>query len=121
MGEWIIILVVMLLLFGRRLPEVGKSLGRGIVEFKKGIKGVEDDVETQSTARPPQPYTQQLPPGQPQQQAPWPQQNQHAQQYPAQPYPAQQGPAGTYPAQQPYPPQGFPMGGPGMAPPAAPQ
>ncbi len=118
--EWMIILVVMLLLFGRRLPEVGKSLGKGIIEFKKGIKGVEDDVESQSSARPAQAAPQQLPPGQPQQ-APWPQQNQHAQQYPAQPYPAQQGPAGTYPAQQPYPPQGYPMGGPGMAPPAAPQ
>jgi len=46
--EWIIILVVMLLLFGRRLPEVGKSLGKGIVEFKKGLKGVEDEVEMQS-------------------------------------------------------------------------
>ncbi|MEC8319874.1 MAG: twin-arginine translocase TatA/TatE family subunit, partial [Planctomycetota bacterium] len=30
--EWIIILVVALLIFGRRLPEVGKSLGKGIVE-----------------------------------------------------------------------------------------
>lgn len=47
--ELIIILVVGLLLFGKRLPEVGKSLGKGIVEFKKGLKGVEDDVETAST------------------------------------------------------------------------
>ena len=42
--EIIIILVVALLLFGRRLPEVGRSLGRGIVEFKKGLRGVEDEV-----------------------------------------------------------------------------
>jgi sec-independent protein translocase protein TatA len=27
------------------LPEVGRYLGKGIVEFKKGIKGLEDDVE----------------------------------------------------------------------------
>lgn len=47
--EWIVILVVMLLLFGRRLPEVGRSLGKGIVEFKKGLKGVEDEVEQQSS------------------------------------------------------------------------
>lgn len=46
--EWVVILVVMLLLFGRRLPEVGKSLGKGIVEFKKGLKGVEDEIDTQS-------------------------------------------------------------------------
>jgi sec-independent protein translocase protein TatA len=28
---------------------VGKSLGKGIVEFKKGLKGIEDDVETASS------------------------------------------------------------------------
>ncbi len=42
--EIIVILVIALLLFGRRLPEVGRSLGKGIVEFKKGIKGIEDDI-----------------------------------------------------------------------------
>ncbi len=47
-GEWIIILIIGLLLFGRRLPEVGRSLGRGIVEFKKGVKGIEDEVEDAS-------------------------------------------------------------------------
>ena len=43
--EWIIILIVALLIFGKRLPEVMKNMGKGIVEFKKGVKGVEDDVE----------------------------------------------------------------------------
>lgn len=42
----IMILIAGVLLFGRRLPEVGRYLGKGIVEFKKGIKGVEDDVDT---------------------------------------------------------------------------
>ena len=46
--EWLIIAGIGLLLFGKRLPEVGRSLGKGIVEFKKGLKGVEDDVETAS-------------------------------------------------------------------------
>ncbi len=46
--EWLIILIVALLIFGKRLPEVMKSLGRGIVEFKKGVKGVEEDVEDSS-------------------------------------------------------------------------
>ncbi len=50
--EWVFILVIMLLLFGRRLPEVGKSLGKGIVEFKRGLKGVEDEVEQQSSKPP---------------------------------------------------------------------
>jgi sec-independent protein translocase protein TatA len=47
--ELVIILAIALLLFGRRLPDVGKSLGKGIVEFKKGLKGIEDDIEDQSS------------------------------------------------------------------------
>jgi sec-independent protein translocase protein TatA len=47
--EWIVLLVLGLLIFGRRLPEVGRSLGRGIVEFKRGIKGIEDDIEDESS------------------------------------------------------------------------
>lgn len=42
--EWLIIAGIGLLLFGKRLPEVGRSLGKGIVEFKKGLKGVEDEI-----------------------------------------------------------------------------
>jgi sec-independent protein translocase protein TatA len=51
--EIVIIAVVGVLLFGRKLPDVGRYLGKGIVEFKKGIKGLEDDIEgsiTHSTA-----------------------------------------------------------------------
>jgi sec-independent protein translocase protein TatA len=60
-GEWIIIAAFGLLLFGKRLPEVGRSLGKGIVEFKKGLKGVEDEVEDASN-RPAAKTTQNLPP-----------------------------------------------------------
>ena len=42
--ELIILGVVGLVIFGRRLPEVGRSLGRGIVEFKQGLSGVEEKV-----------------------------------------------------------------------------
>lgn len=42
--EWLIIAAIGLLVFGKRLPEVGRGLGKGIVEFKKGLKGVEDEV-----------------------------------------------------------------------------
>jgi sec-independent protein translocase protein TatA len=42
--EIIILLLLGVLLFGRRLPEVGRYLGKGLVEFKKGFKGLEDDV-----------------------------------------------------------------------------
>jgi sec-independent protein translocase protein TatA len=37
-----------LLIFGKRLPEVGRSLGKGIVEFKRGLKGIGDEIETES-------------------------------------------------------------------------
>jgi sec-independent protein translocase protein TatA len=47
--EWIIVLAIGLLLFGKRLPDVGRSLGRSIVEFKKGIKGIEDDIDEESS------------------------------------------------------------------------
>ena len=46
--EMLIVGIIALLLFGKRLPEVAKSLGKGIVEFKKGIHGIEDDVRTSS-------------------------------------------------------------------------
>jgi sec-independent protein translocase protein TatA len=44
------LLLVGVLLFGRRLPEIGKYLGKGLVEFKKGLKGLEDDLDVSSPA-----------------------------------------------------------------------
>lgn len=44
--QWIVIGVVGLLIFGKRLPQVGKSLGQGIVEFKKGLQGMNDEIES---------------------------------------------------------------------------
>jgi sec-independent protein translocase protein TatA len=51
--EWIILLVIALLIFGRRLPEVGRWLGQGIVEFKKGVKGINDEIDEASSERQP--------------------------------------------------------------------
>jgi sec-independent protein translocase protein TatA len=45
--EIIALVVIGLLIFGKRLPEVGRNLGRSIVEFKKGIKGIGDDIDTE--------------------------------------------------------------------------
>ncbi len=42
--ELAILLVLGLLIFGRRLPELGRSVGKTIVEFKKGLAGIETDV-----------------------------------------------------------------------------
>jgi len=43
--ELVIILIIVLLLFGKRLPEVMRSLGKGVVEFKKGVRGETEDAE----------------------------------------------------------------------------
>jgi len=48
--EVVLILVVVLILFGgRRLPELGRSLGKGIREFKKGVKEIKNDIEAEAT------------------------------------------------------------------------
>ncbi len=43
--EIIIVLVVALLLFGRKLPEVARNLGKGITEFKRGIHDAGQEVK----------------------------------------------------------------------------
>jgi sec-independent protein translocase protein TatA len=43
--ELIVIALVVLLLFGNRLPSVMRSMGKGIVEFKKGVSGIEDESD----------------------------------------------------------------------------
>jgi sec-independent protein translocase protein TatA len=47
-AEWIVILLVALLLFGRRLPDVARSVGKSIVEFKRGLREVKSDIDVQS-------------------------------------------------------------------------
>jgi sec-independent protein translocase protein TatA len=46
--HWIIVFVIVLLLFGNRLPSVMRSLGLGVVEFKKGLAGVQDEINNAS-------------------------------------------------------------------------
>jgi len=47
-GEVIIIMIVILLLFGaRRIPEVMRSLGQGVREFKKSLNEVTSEIEKQ--------------------------------------------------------------------------
>ena len=45
MPELLVCAFVALLLFGRRLPEVGRSLGKGIIEFKKGLQDTTDEIK----------------------------------------------------------------------------
>lgn len=58
--EWIFILVVVLLFFGgKKIPELARSLGKGITEFKRGIKEVDSEVSSSDRQQ------AQLPPSQP--------------------------------------------------------
>ena len=43
--ELLILAVIGILIFGKRLPEVGRSVGKSIVEFKKGLAGVDEEIE----------------------------------------------------------------------------
>jgi sec-independent protein translocase protein TatA len=46
-GGWEMLIVAGfgLLFFGNRLPSVMRSLGKSVTEFKKGVAGIEDDLE----------------------------------------------------------------------------
>lgn len=47
-GELLLIALFGVLIFGNRLPDVGRSLGKGIVEFKRGVRGIDDEIEQAS-------------------------------------------------------------------------
>jgi len=44
--ELLIVGAIVLLLFGNRLPGVMGSLGKSIVEFKKGVKGIQEEMDS---------------------------------------------------------------------------
>lgn len=46
----IILAVIAFLLFGNRLPSVMRSVGRSVTEFKKGVSGIEDEIDSAAKA-----------------------------------------------------------------------
>lgn len=53
--EMMFLAIIALLLFGKKLPEVARGLGKSMVEFKRGIRGMEDELKstTRTTPKPP--------------------------------------------------------------------
>ena len=49
-GEIVIIAIIVLLLFGgKKIPELMKGIGKGVRNFKDGVKGLEDDIKIDDT------------------------------------------------------------------------
>ena len=56
MSELLVILALVLLVFGaKRLPEIGSSMGKGIREFKKSLRDVQNSIEGQDDIAAPPP------------------------------------------------------------------
>jgi sec-independent protein translocase protein TatA len=51
-GEMIVFGIIAVILFGGRLPSVARSLGKSIVEFKKGMQDLENEVKTSVYSEP---------------------------------------------------------------------
>ena len=54
--EILVLGIIAVLLFGKRLPDMAKYLGKSVIEFKKGMHGLEsgfDDIANPTTSAPP--------------------------------------------------------------------
>ena len=47
----LIVLVVLLLFGGKKIPELMKGIGKGVKNFKDGVKGLEDDIKLDDTEK----------------------------------------------------------------------
>jgi len=47
--HWLVVAAIVFLLFGNRLPSVMRSLGQGVVEFKKGLQDIEEEVKNSTS------------------------------------------------------------------------
>jgi sec-independent protein translocase protein TatA len=56
--EMFILFLIIILLFGaKRIPEIGRSIGRGIQEFKKGMREVESEINAADKPEAPKAHT----------------------------------------------------------------
>jgi sec-independent protein translocase protein TatA len=49
--EWLVILVIALLLFGHKIPGMARNLGRGVSEFKQGLREGQDEEAKAAASR----------------------------------------------------------------------
>ncbi len=52
--EIVVILAVLLLVFGKRLPDVMRNLGKGLTQFKRGMRESVDEIKDGMNGEPPQ-------------------------------------------------------------------
>ena len=52
MQEMLLLLLLGVLLFGRKLPDIGRSLSKTVIEFKKGVSGVEEEISNATSGKP---------------------------------------------------------------------
>ena len=51
-GEIIILALVVLIFFGgKKIPELMKGLGKGVRSFKDGVKGIEDEINSEESSK----------------------------------------------------------------------
>jgi sec-independent protein translocase protein TatA len=54
--EWLILLVIVLLLWGpAKIPDLARAVGKSVSEFRKGLKGVQDDLKEPAPGEPAKP------------------------------------------------------------------
>jgi sec-independent protein translocase protein TatA len=65
--EWVVVILAVVLLFGsKRIPDVARSLGQGIREFKKATREMTDEIQNATTdTPPPKPLANDQPPSAP--------------------------------------------------------
>lgn len=59
--EMMILFVIALLLFGKNLPQVARSLGKGMMEFKKGLHGIDEEIYSTPSRTASSPQSRPLP------------------------------------------------------------
>lgn len=50
-SELMVVMVIAVLIFGKRLPDVARSMGKGLSEFRRGMRGLQDEITSAATGQ----------------------------------------------------------------------